>query len=486
MPWENLLNRDLLNRDLLNYDLAGEIMLFGRKKELAELENIYNSSSFEFVAVYGRRRVGKSALIGHFAKDKRTVFFTAIEADGKRNLMLFSQAVLKCAGVLAEASFENWESAFEYVKNMANKRLILVIDEYPYLAQAEKSMSSILQKYCDIAFKNTRLMIILCGSSMSFMENQVLGYKSPLYGRRTAQMKIEPLDYLDSAKFVPKYSLEHKAIVFGLSGGIPKYLELFDDSIPLRKNIIRNFFSTSGYLYEEPSNLLKQELREPQKYNSIIEAIATGASKLNDIATKTGLESSTASVYISSLISLGIVNKEGAITEEANKRKTLYSLADTMFLFWYRHVFGNQFSVISGNAESFYDMEINSGLQQFMGYIFEKICREYLKIQNSLNKLPFPLTQIGWWRGTNQQTKSEAEIDIVGINKKQNSVLLCECKFRNAKTDLAVLKDLQDKSFHFADYANKHFMLFSKSEFTSSLRQHKSNNVHLVGISSVY
>lgn len=461
-------------------------MFFGRKKELAELESIYNSGSFEFVAVYGRRRIGKSALLERFTKNKRTVFFRAIEADGKRNLMLFSQAVFECAKISAEASFESWEAGFEYVKKMANERLVLVIDEYPYLAQAEKSISSILQKYCDTVFKKSKLMLILCGSSMSFMENQILGYKSPLYGRRTAQMKIEPMGYLDSAKFVPKYSIEHKAIVFGLSGGIPKYLELFDDSVPLKKNIIKNFFSSTGYLYEEPSNILKQELREPQKYNSIIEAIAIGASKLNDIATKTGLETSATSVYISSLISLGIVKKESVITEETNKRKTIYSLADTMFLFWYRHVFGNRFSVISGNAENFYDTEINPGLQQFMGYIFEKICMEYLMIQNSKNKLPFPLTQIGWWRGTNSQTRSEEEIDIVGINEKQNSVLLCECKFRNAKTDLSVLKSLQEKSFNFANYMNKHFMLFSKSEFTSGLKQQENKNVHLVNLGRIY
>jgi len=142
--------------------------------------------------------------------------------------------------------------------------------------------------------------------------------------------------------------------------------------------------------------------------------------------------------------------------------------------------------VISGNAENFYDTEVSPGLQQFMGHIFEKICKEYLMIQNSKNKLPFLLTQIGWWRGTNPQTRSEEEIDIVGINKKQNSVLLCECKFRNAKTDLSVLKALQEKSFHFANYTNKHFMLFSKSEFASSLKQQGNGNVHLVGLEGVY
>ena len=295
-------------------------MFAGRERELEELENLYKTKTYQMIIVYGRRRVGKSTLITEFARNKRCVFFTAAETDSKRNLEAFSRAAMKLKSVRG-AFFSGWEQAFDEVASLAQKPLIMVVDEYPYLAQAEPGISSILQHYCDTAFKNIPLMIILCGSSMSFMENQVLGYQSPIYGRRTAQMKIGPFSYRESAAFVPRYSITDKALTHGVTGGIPKYLELFDDSISVKHNIVKLFLSTAGFLYEEPSNLLKQELREPIKYNLIIEAVAKGSTRLNDIATKTGLESSAVSNYITSLISLGIMRKETALTEEKNKKK---------------------------------------------------------------------------------------------------------------------------------------------------------------------
>jgi len=272
-------------------------MFAGRERELEELDKLYKTKTYQMVIVYGRRRIGKSTLIAQFAGDKRSVFFTAAEIDSKRNLESFSRVIMKLKGVQG-ASFLGWEQAFDEIAALAKKPLILVIDEYPYLAQAERGISSILQHYCDKAFKKIPLMIILCGSSMSFMENQVLGYQSPIYGRRTAQMKIEPFSYRDSAAFVPRYSIAEKALVHGITGGIPKYLELFDDAVPLKQNIVKLFLSTSGFLYEEPSNLLKQELREPIKYNLIIEAVAKGASRLNEISTRTGLETAQRQIIL--------------------------------------------------------------------------------------------------------------------------------------------------------------------------------------------
>ena len=465
-------------------------MFIGREKELSEFERLYKTKDFQMVIVYGRRRVGKSTLITQFIQDKQAVFFTAIESDSKRNLELFSQALMKLRGIQAGVSFSSWEQAFDEAAALSKKRLVLVIDEYPYLAQAERSISSILQHYCDTVFKNIPLMIILCGSSMSFMENQVLGYQSPIYGRRTAQMKIDAFGYRDSAAFVPKYSLEEKALVYGATGGIPKYLELFDGALPFKQNIIKNFLSPLGYLYEEPSNLLKQELREPVKYNLIIEAVAKGASRLNKIATKTGIDTSAASNYIGSLISLDIMQKETAITEEKNKRKTLYRLADTMFVFWYRYVLGNEFSIQTGDAQSLYENDIAPDLSNFMGPIFETMCIEYLAALNNINGkiLPFKIRQLGRWWGTNQSTRSEEEIDIVGINEKISSVLFCECKYRNDPVDMETLDALAAKAEPWQGYKHKYFMLFSKSGFTRGLETaaKQNKNIRLVKLKDMY
>jgi len=464
-------------------------MFSGRIKELEELEKLYKTKTYQMVIIYGRRRIGKSTLINQFTQNKRCVFFISAETDSKRNLESFSRAVMKHRGVLGEAAFTNWEQAFDEITALAKKPLILVIDEYPYLAQAERGISSILQYYCDTAFKKIPLMIILCGSSMSFMENQVLGYQSPIYGRRTAQMKIEPFNYRDSASFVPRYNITDKALVHGITGGIPKYLELFDDNISVKENIIKLFLSTAGFLYEEPANLLKQELREPIKYNLIIEAVAKGSTRLNEIATKTGLETSAVSNYISSLMSLGIMCKETALTEEKNKKKTLYALLDTMFIFWYRYVLGNEFSIQTRDAESLYTNDIEPDLNRFMGRIFETMCIDYLAILNSgkESKLPFKIRQIGRWWGTNSVTKSEEEIDILGINEKDSCALFCECKFRNELMDIQVLNTLEKKA-ELWKYKKKYYMLFSKSGFTKGLQAaaQKAENIQLVSLKDMY
>jgi AAA+ ATPase superfamily predicted ATPase len=470
-------------------------MFTGRETELEELEKLYKTKTFQMVIIYGRRRVGKSTLISQFTQNKRSIFFTAIESDSKKNLEAFSRALMKLRGVEGELSFAGWDRAFDETAKLAcqtpaRESLVLVIDEYPYLAQAERSISSVLQNYCDTVFKNIPLMIILCGSSMSFMENQVLGYQSPIYGRRTAQLKIGPFDYRDSALFVPKYRLVDKALVYGITGGIPKYLELFDDALSPKENIIKLFLSPAGYLYEEPSNLLKQELREPIKYNLIIEAVAKGASRLNEIATKTGLETSAVSNYMASLISLGIMRKETALTEEKNKKKTLYRLTDTMFVFWYRYILGNEFAIRTRDTESLYDNDIEPDLNRFMGNIFETMCGEYLAKENSRKEsgLPFKIRQMGRWWGTNPLTKSEEEIDIIGINEKSSSALFCECKFRNDLADVQILNALIEKARRWPAYKHQYFMLFSKSGFTRGLEAAagKAENVRLIGLKNMY
>jgi len=463
-------------------------MFAGRDNELKELERLYKTRTFQMVIIYGRRRIGKSTLITWFTRNKRSIFFTATETDSKRNLEAFSRMVMKLRGIQGDVSFSGWEQALDETAALAKKPLVLVIDEYPYLAQAERGISSILQHYCDTVFRNIPIMIILCGSSMSFMENQVLGYQSPIYGRRTAQMKIAPFSYRDSAAFVPRYRVTDKALVYGITGGIPKYLELFDDTLSLRQNVVKLFLSTAGFLYEEPSNLLKQELREPIKYNLIIEAVAKGSSRLNEIATRTGLDTSAVSNYITSLISLGIMRKEMALTEEKNKKKTLYALADTMFVFWYRYVLGNEFAIQTGDAQSLYEHDIEPDLNRFMGKIFETMCAEYLAELNNLkNGLPFKIRQMGRWWGANPKTRSEEEIDIIGINDKDNSAVFCECKYRNELMDIQVLNALMNKAERW-HYKRKYYLLFSKSGFTRGLQTaaQKAGNILLVSLKDMY
>lgn len=463
-------------------------MFIGREYELQELEKLYQTESFQMPVVYGRRRVGKTTLLREFVKTKKCVFYTAIESSEKRNLELFSQSVYQILlpGIKGIPAFQSFEDALTFLYDRSKEeRLILVIDEYPYLAGACKSISSILQRYIDEYFQQTRLFLILCGSSMSFMEQQVLGYQSPLFGRRTAQFLIRPFDYLTSARFVPGYSIEEKAVVYGITGGIPRYLELMDDRKTLRDNIIDLFLKENGYLFEEPSNLLKQELRDPGRYNAIIEAIASGASKISELAGKTHMDTAAVTHNIETLIALGIISKENAVSEENNKKKTYYTIADSMFRFWYRFVPNGMDVILSKNGDYLYDEIIANELSDFMGQVYETMCRQYLMELNRKGELPVKILKIGRWWGNNPKEKREEEIDIIGINTLKKQAIFAECKYRNQPLGMEVFQNLIEKAGLVKGVEEKYYVLFSKSSFTENVMM-EGNQVLLVSLEDMY
>lgn len=465
-------------------------MFIGREKELADLNVLYDTDKFQMPVIYGRRRVGKSTLIRKFVEDKRAVLFTAIESTSERNLELFSRSIYKTLlpTMTKMPPFQSFEAAFDFLTEYTKKeRCVVVIDEYPYLAASDKSISSRLQSYIDGEWKDSKMYLILCGSSMSFMENQVLGYQSPLYGRRTAQIKLLPFDYLTSACFVPNYSEEDKALVYGVTGGIPKYLELFRPELTVYENIIQLFFDSSGYLYEEPGNLLKQELRDVSTYNAIIEALALGAVKVNEIVTKVHSDTATVSYCLKSLISIGIVEKCAAITEEDNKKKTSYVICDNMFRFWYRFVPNGIDLILMQYGKKYFEESVLPQLPDYMGSIFEEMCRNYLQQISVQGKLDFTITKIGRWWGTNPKLRQEEEIDIVGVNSLTKCVLLGECKYQNQGIHLETAQKLMERGLLITQYPNKSYVLCSKTHFTDEVKRFaKENKIMLVTLRDLY
>ena len=304
-------------------------MFIGRERELASLNQLYTSERFEFVVIYGRRRVGKTALINRFIKEKNAIYFMGVESNAKQNLENFSRNILEYgAGIQAETAFLSFQAALEYVFRLSEKeRLIFAIDEYPYVARASKSLASTLQLLIDKYKDTSKLMLILCGSSMSYMEDQVLAYKAPLYGRRTAQMKIQPFDFADTCRYFRDFSEEDQALIYGIVGGTPQYLLQINDRLSVEENIKNTFLNPISSMFEEPENLLKQEVREPALYNAIITAIATGASRMGEISTKVGEDTSVCSTYLKNLISLGLIRKETPYGEKSS-RKSIYSIDD--------------------------------------------------------------------------------------------------------------------------------------------------------------
>lgn len=439
-------------------------MFIGRQRELSALNKLYDSEKFEFAVIYGRRRVGKTALISKFIEDKKSIYFMGVESNAKQNLKNLSKSIMEyVGGAEIDNTFTSFQSAIEYVFRLAeNERIILAIDEYPYVAHSSKSLASTLQLLIDKYKDNSKLMLILCGSSMSYMEDHVLAYKAPLYGRRTAQMKVLPFDFEETCHYFNNFSDEDKALIYGIVGGTPQYLLQINDNLSVEENIKETFLNPVSSLYEEPINLLKQEVREPAIYTAIIAAIATGASKMSEISSKVGENTNVCTTYLKNLISLGIVQKETPYGEKASK-KSLYSIADNMFSFWYRFVFENT-SIIARGAVDVAYKRIEPQLADYMGKIFEEICKQYLWKLLLSGNCPVEFHSLGRWWGNNPKEKHQEEIDIMG-EQDQNLALFGECKWTNEKVDLGVLETLIKRSKLFS-YKNAHYYLFSKSGFT--------------------
>ena len=311
------------------------------------------------------------------------------------------------------------------------------------------------------------------------MENQVLGYKSPLYGRRSIQLKINPFSYKESAKFVENYSNHDKAIVFGLTGGVAEYLVFFDDSISLQENIINNFLSVQGRLYEEPSNLLKQELRDPKRYNDILYLISHGQTKVSEISNTLGVQSGSISPYLESLIELGIIERKTPVTNRKSNRP-IYLIKDTMFNFWYKFVQPNLNLINLELGHRVYSEKIENSINDYMGKIFEKISIEYLEYRIKSGDLRFLPTDYGNWWGNDSLRKKQSEIDILAYDSE--NYLFVECKWRNGLCPKSVLNELIEKSKIF-NSNQKFYWIISMSGFEDFSYD---DNVELITLDDMY
>ena len=453
------------------------MVFVGRENELASLESQYDSKRFELAIVYGRRRVGKTYLLHHFLASHDGAYMVGLESGASNNLEALSQAVYRATGMVKSSELQSTLPNFPTItaalthlfEYSVDHRCIFIIDEYPYLAESILSVSSELQALID-AYKNrSQLMLILCGSSMSFMENQVLGHKSPLYGRRTAQYKIKPFTYIEARQMMPHLSYEDSAIAFGLTGGVAEYLSYFRDGDSLDESIISLFFTPTGRLVDEPSSLLKQELREPRQYNAILSAIAKGASRNNEIATKVDMTTGALNNYLKSLIDLQIIEKIHPVGSKSNK--SIYTIKDSMYTFWYRFVEPNQGAIENFNGKLVYKQYVKPMLSHFMGPVFETMAAQYVQARIHRGMVPFLPQQIGHWWGTDTATRKQVEIDVVAMADIQadpnarpvRHLLVGECKWKNEPVGQDVLVSLMEKARVL--HGEPYYWLFSKRGF---------------------
>lgn len=471
-------------------------MFIGREKELSYLNEFYEKDGIGMTVIYGRRRIGKSTLIAEFVKDKKTIFYTATKVGKERNLELFSEQVTEMFLPGVEGiNFTTVEAVFDFIaKNVSGEKTVLVIDELPYWAEKDESLLSILQKYIDTIWQDKNLKIILCGSALSFMESKVLSEKSPLFGRRDSQIKLEAFDYLDSAKFVPKYSYKDKAICYGITGGVAKYLSMIDPTKSIDKNIIRLFFRTDGYLYDETRNLLTQEFSDITLVNNIIEQIASGKNTVNGIANGIGEKEPTVLYSLEKLISVGLIEKKRCITEEKNKRKSQYVLKDSMFKFWYTFIPKAASVIEMGQGELYYTKAVKPFLHFFMGTVFEDMCRYYTLQHGILGEFGCFLTSVGSWWGTEtivnddgKKMGQSADIDVVALSEIEKKAVVGECKFKNEKLDRGVYETLLRRANVLSSkYTITKYMLFSLSGYTKWFDNMKDNRVMQISLDDMY
>lgn len=470
-------------------------MFIGRQRELDFLNTAYQSSNAEFIVIYGRRRVGKTELITTFCEGKPNIFYAAKESTDSAQLRSFSETVISYdKGKFPFVDkFKDWETAFSALAEVATEqKTVIVIDEFPYMVKGDKSIPSILQNLWDHKLKNSNIMLILSGSSMSFIEDEVLGYKKPLYGRTTGIYKLDPLPYFDAVKFFPYYSDEDKLLVYSVLGGIPHYLLQFDGTKSLRENIVNTILRRGSVLYNEVEFLLHEELREPSTYNSIIEAVALGNTEYNDILNKTQIEQRTLSVYLKNLVNLGIVKREmpaaSPIKEQANSAKGLYTLTDNLFRFWYAFCYPNLSLLEKGDSQLVWETQVCENLHNYASKSFENVCIEYLYRQNADRALPAVFPNFSrWWGKVSHDGKNgkpftvAEELDILAENKQNKTFLIGECKFTKEPFDMGQVNKLLHK---LPLKGAVHYYLFSLNGFTDGVKSYAAENGNIVLVSA--
>jgi AAA+ ATPase superfamily predicted ATPase len=445
------------------------------------LNKVYNTKNAELFVLYGRRRVGKTELLKEFIKDKRHIYFMADLNSEKALLNAFSERVLSALSVeigSEDVSFKSWDAVFKFVAAAVSaEKTVVVLDEFQYICSTNQAFPSMIQRLWDELLQNSNIMLILCGSYISFMENEVLAVKSPLYGRRTSQFLLQPMDFFSIKDFFPHYRIDQLIEAYAILGGIPAYLKKFDDRLDLFENMKVNILSPETYLHQEIKFLLMQELREAKNYFSILQQIADGQTKLNDIVYKTGLDKGLVSKYICTLQKLRIVEREVPVTEKdkLKSKRGLYKIRDHFTNFWFRFVFPNEGLIEELTADYVLQNKVKDEFSSFVSFTFERICIEYLKRKNLKKELPFVFEKIGrWW-------EAAAEIDLLALGK--NSMLAGECKWQEKKLmGLDIYQALVEKCHKIKEtQANeKYYVLFSKAGFKSELKEEASREKNIL------
>ncbi|HKM22478.1 MAG TPA: ATP-binding protein [Lachnospiraceae bacterium] len=442
-------------------------MFIGRENELNTLHSLWNANSFACALIYGKKYVGKTSLIAEFSKGKKTIFFSALPSTESDNLASFSKALFSCISPATHTIpvFDDFETILQNIDTFAQKeRVLLVIDNFSNLYRSSPDILKLLQRFVEHEFAATNLFLILADASLNFMTDTMMSSKSPLYGLYSVALKLEPFDYKETAQFFPDYTPEDKALVYGITGGIPYYLEKLDAKADIKSNIMSAFFLRNALFAETPSMIMKQELRELTTYNAILTAIANGSVRLNEIAERAGLETGLCVKYLKALASMDIIEKETPVASR-DRKKSFYQISDYMFRFWYRFVPANMSHIASGRIFLSYLTAVEDHLPAYMEDIFYDIAKEYLVKYCSF--VPFQIHNIGCFWGKDEQNK----IDLLATDIENEHGLFGTLQYTSGRPmDVSDLHDLMKKSEAVKMVSTRHYCLINRSGFTDVLK----------------
>lgn len=456
-----------------------EKKFIGRKRELRELNARYEGHRKEFGVIYGRRRIGKSALMKAFLANKNGILFQAKKDNAYGNLRSFSYEINKLVNLPKNYVFSGWEEAFDAVLDYARgKRFVLAIDEYPYVVEQDGSFPSILQEFVDCADEN--LFVLISGSDVSLLKKEIQDHASPLYKRRTFEMAITQMPYEEAVEFLSQYSNEVKCNYLALMSTFPYYLSAIDPKLSFEENIKNLLFNQYGTFFTLPDQLLSNSTKVQDVYNAILMAIAHRKHTNKEIADYIHEEEAKVAKYLLTLLDSELVIK--CETFMGNKKTNYYEIGDPLLRFWYAFIFDNQ-ERIKTNGEMVFT-ELSESIRQFICRGFEEVCRLYVQQMNMNGGLQEVFPKLRVYRVEKSRLGRSVELD--GLALANDTLLVMECKYRKIPFSLKMLNHLKESASVFAEKYKRKYYIFSKVGFTEEVKNLSDENIRLFELNDLF
>ena len=452
-----------------------------RQRELRELNQLLASKRGQFAVIYGRRRVGKTTLLLHWARQRNApmIYWMARREPAAALRQSLARAIWQWAypdeALVEPPIFPSWEQLFAQLGRMvADQQVIIILDEFSYAVESDSSLSSHVQAAWDHIFKEKAATLVLAGSHIGMMVD-LLNYEAPLYGRTTAQLLVEALPFAVLSEFFPHYSAAERVATYAVIGGVPAYLERFDGVQNLGSNIRHHLFQRTGMFRSEPAIMVSDLVRETRTYETILRAIAAGAHTPAEIAALSAIAATNLSPYLRRLRDLGLIERRIPATIPPAERRTTtrsrYHLRDPYLRFYFRFVEPNLEMIEQGLADLLWE-RIGEQFRAFIGgTVFEELCREWVLVQAQQRQLPFTPELVG------SHWATDAQVDVVAINWREKQILLGECKWGDNAVGREVIEGLIEKAPKVVPATGWqiHYAFFARAGFTASARQAASH-----------